>query len=238
MKSLAAIASVAITLAVAALPCAMEGQRGGSHGGGSGARGGFSAGAHFSATPSYHYSGGLLAGSRAMSYAAPLARPNFYGRRPVAGPVIRYRYPARNAVGVPYGYYGLNGYAGTGYPGYYPDPAPYYDATVAQPPVPDYGPPPQDQSQPQAPEDAPRYSVLPRTQPPPAAEDAITLIFKDGRPPQQIHNYILSRTMLYVRDQHHQDIPVDQLDLTATQKANQNSSVDFQLPVATNLTTN
>jgi len=172
-----------------------------------------------------------------MSYAAPLARPNFYSRRPAAPPVIRYRRPDRNAVGVPYGYYGLNGNFGwvdTNYPGYYPDSAPYYDATAAQQPVPDYGPPPPDQAQQTPPEDAPRYSVLPHTQSPPAAEDAVILIFKDGRPPQQIHNYILSRTMLYVRDQRHQDIPVDQLDLAATQKANENSSVDFRLPVATN----
>jgi len=125
------------------------------------------------------------------------------------------------------------------YPGYYPD-APYYDAGVAAPEPPagyDAQAMPDQGSPDQAPvpaEGVPRYSVLPHTQPPPPDEDAVTLIFKDGRAPLQIHNYALTRTMLYVRDQHHQDIPVDQLDLAATQKANLNSGVEFQLPVAAN----
>jgi hypothetical protein len=61
-------------------------------------------------------------------------------------------------------------------------------------------------------------------------EEAVTLIFKDGRPPQQIRNYAMTRTMLYVRDEHHRDIPLDQLDFEATQKANRDAGVDFQLP--------
>jgi hypothetical protein len=36
--------------------------------------------------------------------------------------------------------------------------------------------------------------------------------------------------MLYVRDQRHRDIPLDQLDLDATQKVNHDAGVDFQLP--------
>jgi hypothetical protein len=36
--------------------------------------------------------------------------------------------------------------------------------------------------------------------------------------------------MLYVRDQHHRDIPLDQLDLDATEKVNHKAGVDFQLP--------
>jgi hypothetical protein len=64
------------------------------------------------------------------------------------------------------------------------------------------------------------------------SEDAVTLVFKDGRPPEQIHNYLLTRTTLYVRDQHGRDIPLDQLDLAATQKLNHDAGVDFQLPEA------
>jgi hypothetical protein len=74
----------------------------------------------------------------------------------------------------------------------------------------------------------------PAPAPAPDPEEPITLIFKDGRPPLHIRNYALTRTMLYVRDQHHQDIPVAQLDLAATQKANEDTGVDFQLPVAAN----
>ncbi len=49
------------------------------------------------------------------------------------------------------------------------------------------------------------------------SEDAVTLVFKDGRPPEQIHNYLLTRTTLYVWNQHHRDIPLNQLDLAATE---------------------
>jgi len=62
----------------------------------------------------------------------------------------------------------------------------------------------------------------------------VTLIFKDGRAPEQIHNYILSRTTLFVMDQHHREIPVDQLDLASTEKLNRDAGVDFHLPDARN----
>ncbi len=63
-------------------------------------------------------------------------------------------------------------------------------------------------------------------------ESAVTLVFKDGRPSVQIHNYILTRTTLYVSGQHRSQIPVDQLDLAATEKVNHDAGVDFQLPDA------
>ncbi len=56
------------------------------------------------------------------------------------------------------------------------------------------------------------------------------LVFKDGRPSLEIHNYALTRTTLYVLDQHHRDIPVDDIDLAATQKANRDAGVDFRIP--------
>jgi hypothetical protein len=71
-----------------------------------------------------------------------------------------------------------------------------------------------------------------RPAPDPASEEAVTLIFKDGRPPEQIHNYVLTRTTLYVGDQHRRAIPTDQLDLVATAKVNQDAGVEFQLPNA------
>jgi hypothetical protein len=61
--------------------------------------------------------------------------------------------------------------------------------------------------------------------------DAVTLIFKDGRPPEHIHNYLLTPTTLFVGDQQRRTIPVDQLDLTATAQVNQDAGVDFRLPV-------
>jgi hypothetical protein len=62
------------------------------------------------------------------------------------------------------------------------------------------------------------------------AENAVTLVFKDGRPSEEIHNYMLTRTTLYVQDEHRREISVDEIDLTATQKANKDAGVEFRLP--------
>jgi hypothetical protein len=59
------------------------------------------------------------------------------------------------------------------------------------------------------------------------------LIFKDGRPPMQIHNYLLTRDTLFVGDRHPSEIPVDQLDLGETAKVNRAAGVDFRLPEGT-----
>jgi hypothetical protein len=62
--------------------------------------------------------------------------------------------------------------------------------------------------------------------------NAVTLVFKDGRAPQRIHNYALTRTTLYVTDGRPREIPVAALDLAATEQANRAAGVNFQLPVA------
>jgi hypothetical protein len=138
-----------------------------------------------------------------------------------------------------------SGYPDSGYPGY-PDTT-TYDDSQAPPNYAGYDNPPPYQAQPAQAQPAlapPPYQAQPAPAPPypsyaqpqhapsqPLAdEDAVTLIFKDGRPPEQIHNYAMTRTTLYVRDQHHRDIPLDQLDFNATQKANRDAGVDFQLP--------
>jgi hypothetical protein len=69
-----------------------------------------------------------------------------------------------------------------------------------------------------------------RPAPPPEPEEAVTLVFKDGRPPEQIHNYMLTRTTLYVQDEHRREIAVGDLDLAATEKANTDAGVAFRLP--------
>ncbi len=61
-------------------------------------------------------------------------------------------------------------------------------------------------------------------------DDPVTLVFKDGRAPEKIHNYALTRTTLYVTDGRRREIPVAALDLTATEQANRAAGVDFQLP--------
>jgi len=101
-----------------------------------------------------------------------------------------------------------NGYADNGS---YPQPD-------DQGPPPPYEPPAEPAQQPAVPTSIPENP------------ETVTLVFKDGRASEQIHNYILSRSTLSVLDGHHRDIPVDQLDLAATQKANRDAGVDFRLP--------
>jgi hypothetical protein len=67
----------------------------------------------------------------------------------------------------------------------------------------------------------------------PENEEAVTLVFKDGRPSERIYNYAMTTSTLYVLDTPHRTIPLDQLNLTATEKINDAASVSFQLPQAT-----
>ncbi|MGA2753230.1 MAG: hypothetical protein ABSE53_05635 [Terracidiphilus sp.] len=60
--------------------------------------------------------------------------------------------------------------------------------------------------------------------------EPVTIVFNDGRLPEQIHNYLLTPTTLYILDQHHQEIPIDHLDLVATEKVNRDAGADFSLP--------
>jgi hypothetical protein len=89
---------------------------------------------------------------------------------------------------------------------------------------------PEDQGPPPVPYQ-PTYD-LPHPSAAAESQEAVTLIFKDGRPPERIHNYLLTSTTLYVGDVPHRDIPTAQLDLAATAKVNHDAGVDFHLPVA------
>src|SRR3984885_2272840 len=204
--------------------------------------GGFTASAPRSFTGAPRYTGGSPFGSASHFPAGNFGSSHNYYYGPA-----RYRrpYPSRYGYGVPYlglGWIGpgyLNsGYLDSGYPGY-PDTTSYDDSQAppnyagqAQPNYGGYDNAPPDQTppalSPPAPPPYPPYAQ-PQHAPsqPLADEDAVTLIFKDGRPPEQIHNYAMTRTTLYVRDQHHRDIPLDQLDFGATQKANRDAGVDF-----------
>ncbi len=100
---------------------------------------------------------------------------------------------------------------------------------------PGYGPGPGDEQS-----TRPPYMAYP-TAPSPASSSApvpepaaITLVFIDGRPTEQIHNYALTRTTLYVLDAQHQEIPLSQIDIDATQRANRGSGADFNLPTTQN----
>ena len=59
----------------------------------------------------------------------------------------------------------------------------------------------------------------------------LTVIFKGGRAAESIENYIMTATVLTDFDSHHYErIPLDKIDLAATQQANRANGIDFQIP--------
>jgi hypothetical protein len=212
-----ALLAIGITLPVCA-------QHGGGHGGfGAASRGGFSG---RSSAPARAASAPRFSGN-ARPGPAPAARMRYSGGatgrgydRDSRGRRRPYRpgfgYGVSPWIGPAYGSYG---WAAPDYSG-----APDDGGSDSASAYPDYT------SQGYA---AQGYNGPPAEQKPaPETMDAVTLVFKDGRPAEQIHNYILTRTTLSILDQHHRVIPVAELDLAATQKANHDSGVEFKLPDA------
>ncbi|AXC10821.1 hypothetical protein ACPOL_1475 [Acidisarcina polymorpha] len=77
----------------------------------------------------------------------------------------------------------------------------------------------------------PEYQPQPSSSSEPPAQPEVTLLFKDGRPPQQVQNYALTQTTLYVFDgAKRREIPLEQLDLEGTEKTNRDAGIDFQVP--------
>jgi hypothetical protein len=114
----------------------------------------------------------------------------------------------------------------------YPEPAPQdyqpYPQPQPQYPQPQY---PQPQSQPEQEQAVP---VAPQMQYVPGSADTVTLIFKDGRPPEQIHNYLATNKTLTVIDgNRHREIPITDINVSATINANRETGVGFQLPRST-----
>jgi hypothetical protein len=100
---------------------------------------------------------------------------------------------------------------------------------------PGYDSQPPDQGQPDLPpwpSDNPPPPAAPLNIKPLAQETAepVTLVFNDGRPSEQIHNYLLTPATLFIFDKQRREIPIGKLDLVATAKANRDAGVDFTLP--------
>jgi hypothetical protein len=244
MKRLATV--VLIVVGVTLPICA---QRSGSHGGfsghsSSGFHGGFSShsapashGGFRASAPNRYAGTPRSSGSISQSAARGSQRfgaGNSRGRAPYSGD-RNHRRPYRSpyGTGFPYGYPGGLGVYPYGYPGIgYPDTTDSDDSQASSSAAPDESDaqPPSEPYQPPALEPWQPNSVLPHPTPAAGSEEAVTLIFKDGRPPEQIHNYLLTRTTLYIDDSYHRVIPTSQLDLVATAKANQDAGVDFHLP--------
>lgn len=185
----------------------------------------------------YSFSGSSTVVPRPTTFGRPIVgRPPV---RPIPPHPVRFRgpllYPGFYGAGL-WGYpdpdFDLLGYDDLYEPqaSLYSSPAP--DANVYASSDPSAQPQPS--SEPAAPEAQP---AQPDDQPAPTAEtvpppsEYVILVFKDGRPPLHIQNYIAtSRTITVVAGSRHYDIPVDSLDLPATVKTNRDAGVDFRLP--------
>jgi hypothetical protein len=243
-----------VALAVIGFVLPAYAQRGMSHGGFSGHsagafHGGFTAprfsegfsGSRsygFGATPQY-YARPFMPSPFTMS--SSVAHPSVY---PVSGFRSPYSSAQRNDGhhgGVHYiirsaPLYPVPGWFGLGPLGYYPygfgydDSGAVADDTAANYGTQDFAAQPAEPEQPVYREEYEPSVEVPQQSQVPESENATTIIFKDGRPSEQIHNYALTRTTLYILDQNHHDIPLDQLDLAATEKVNRAAGIEFQVP--------
>lgn len=231
MKRLAAIALIVVGVALPA--CA---QRSASRGGFSGHSGSSFHGGFRSSAPSRfaghsHYSGsGSFSAPRSYqrsNSSNSYAHPVYTGARRDHGPDHPHSRERGRNVTPPWiggiGPYILG----------YPDDTGYGDTSAAPSDVPGgYDTQPADQGEPE-PTDHDHYQPAPEPSSQPAignAEEPVTIIFKDGRPAEHIHNYVLTRRTLYVLDQSRRVFPTDTIDLVATAKVNNDAGVYFQLP--------
>ncbi|MGB8030630.1 MAG: hypothetical protein WCF30_13335 [Terracidiphilus sp.] len=68
---------------------------------------------------------------------------------------------------------------------------------------------------------------------PAVSDQFLTVIFKNGRAPIKVRNYLMTAKVLTDLDsQHYEQIPLDQIDLAATVRINTAAGVDFQVPGA------
>lgn len=222
---------------------------------------GYSGGAIARAPVSYPSS--ILLMSPGVRYAGtpPINRPNFYhpGHGTNTHGFIIRSYPIYpNAYAHPsYGYGYLPSDLGDDSDGNYdlsqqPSPDQQPDYGYPQPmPQPDYGypqpmpanpgyPPPAPDGAYAYPAPPPGYEVYPQPAPVapqmqyvPSSATTVILIYKDGRPPEQIQNYLATRSTLTILDGgRRREVPLSDLNIPATISANRQTGVDFQLPTA------
>jgi hypothetical protein len=66
----------------------------------------------------------------------------------------------------------------------------------------------------------------------PAPAQPLTVFFKSSRSPMEIQNYMMTAKILTDLDsEHYEQIPLDEINLAATQNFNKVAGVDFQVPV-------
>src|ERR1700733_5321778 len=210
----------------------------------------------FAAPMSSAHMGGGIHSSPSFSGSshsfAPPAGPQGSSHHPGYPPGQAGHWPSWNQGHRPYNTWNRVGYRGPylygAYPGYLPFGyglpfgLPYGDdqdegsAQVAPPQPDDSNPPPADYG-PEVAANSPspfRPTYQGQIEAAPVhGQPATALIFKDGRPPVQVHNYALTDNTLYALDgDSRQEIPLSLLDLPATMEANRKAGVDFALPVS------
>ena len=68
---------------------------------------------------------------------------------------------------------------------------------------------------------------------PPVPDQPLTVIFKSGRAPIKVRNYLMTAKALTDLDsKHYEQIPLDQIDVAATERLNSAAGIDFQVPGA------
>jgi hypothetical protein len=74
-------------------------------------------------------------------------------------------------------------------------------------------------------------AAAPAVPAPAVSVQPLTVIFKSGRAPIKVQNYLMTAQVLTDLDsEHYEQIPLDQIDLAATQRFNSAAGVDFQVP--------
>lgn len=63
-----------------------------------------------------------------------------------------------------------------------------------------------------------------------SARYPVTIVFSGDRVAERVYNYVITPTTLYVLDGRRRAISLDQLDLDATRRVNQDAGVDFNVP--------
>lgn len=144
------------------------------------------------------------------AYPQPMPQSEYGYPQPVPQPEYGYPQP------VPQPAYG------------YPQPQPVPEGAYAYPPTPQGNAvPPGYEAIPQPMPAAPQMQYVP------GSATTVILIYKDGRPPEEIQNYLATRTTLTVLDGgRRREIPLSDLNIPATVSANRQTGVDFQLPSA------
>lgn len=83
-----------------------------------------------------------------------------------------------------------------------------------------------------APENPPSESGVSAAFVPPL-DGPLTVIFKGGRAPEKMQDFMLTAKALTDLDTHHyEQIPLDQIDISATAQANRANGLDFEVPGA------